>query len=193
MNKLISSSSANNNKRGTNTFISSNNKSAHLSSNTNILTPNAPIQNSLSNFASKLFSSGFSNSSNNNNQAQTLNEPLLLNQSNDTSTSSIAQSNKSLSEISNFTCSCSSFEPNLTLYFRVKFYVNEFLILRDQQTRYLYYLQLRQNYLSINHKMNEEKYFLLASLAMVADYGPFNSSAHINKYFDLNYYFPNWV
>ena len=82
---------------------------------------------------------------------------------------------------------------NLILYFRVKFYVTDPLLLRDKKTRYLYYLQLKQNFLSFNHRLNEEKYFILASLALVADYGNFNPNIHINKYFDLNHYFPIWV
>lgn len=81
----------------------------------------------------------------------------------------------------------------LTLEFRVKFYVSEMLLLRDSATRYLYYLQLRQNYLTINHKLSEEKYFILASLALVADYGTYDSGIHTGQYFDLKFYFPSWI
>lgn len=88
-------------------------------------------------------------------------------------------------------CRCNS--AALTLYFRVKFYVSEMLLLRSTFTRYLYYLQLRHNYLMINHKISEERYFILASLAIVADFGPFDKSKHTNKYFNINIYFPSWV
>lgn len=80
------------------------------------------------------------------------------------------------------------------LYFRVKFYVSDPLLLRDEKTRYLYYLQLKSNYLNINHKLNDEKYFELAALALYVDFGNFNEQIHSNhEYFKLNSYFPIWV
>lgn len=79
------------------------------------------------------------------------------------------------------------------MFFRVKYYVSDPLLLSEPKTRYLYYLQLRHNYLSINHKLSEEKYFSIASLALVADYGPFNPQFHTNTYFNIDLYFPKWV
>jgi hypothetical protein len=82
---------------------------------------------------------------------------------------------------------------NLKLYLRIKFYVNDPLLLGNTQTRQLYYMQLRQNYLNTNNRLNEEKYFQIASLALVADFGPFNASKHVDRYFDVSSYFPYWV
>jgi hypothetical protein len=84
-------------------------------------------------------------------------------------------------------------EPILKLYFKVKYYVSDPLLLTNQFTRYLYYLQLKHNYLNINHKISEEKYFELASLALVSDFGVYDSKVHTGKYFDLNLYFPKWL
>lgn len=75
----------------------------------------------------------------------------------------------------------------------VKYYVADPLVIHDLKTRYLYYLQLRRNYLNINHIMNEERYFIIASLAILVDYGPFNPSVHSGKYFEVDRYFPKWV
>lgn len=81
----------------------------------------------------------------------------------------------------------------LSLDFRVKFYVADMLLLCTANTRHLYYLQLKQNFLVMNYKLSEEKCFVLASLALVADYGPFDSNRHVGEYFDLKLYFPIWV
>lgn len=75
----------------------------------------------------------------------------------------------------------------------MKYYVTDPLVLRDSKTRYFYYLQLRRNYLNINHRMSDERYFVLASLALLVDYGPYESSAHFGKYFNPSLYFPKWV
>ena len=82
---------------------------------------------------------------------------------------------------------------SIELYFRVKFYVSDTLLLRSPQTRHLYYLQLRQNYLTMNHNISEENYFVLASLAIVADFGSYDPLKHVGQYFDINLYFPYWV
>ena len=84
-------------------------------------------------------------------------------------------------------------ESNMIFYFRVKFYVTDLLLLNDPLTRYCYYLQLRQNYLSINHKLSDERYFMMASLILVADYGPFNYDIHVGPYFNLNACLPQWI
>jgi hypothetical protein len=139
--------------------------------------------------ASATPSSGMTSTDMNTTIATTTNSPTV---------NAVNITNKSaISDMSNAycTCSCSSIEtvPNLVFHFRVKFFVNDPLLLRNPTTRHLYYLQLRKNYLSINHKISEEKYFQLASLAILVDYGHYNSKLHSNKYFDPNNYFPSWV
>jgi hypothetical protein len=108
---------------------------------------------------------------------------------------------KSLSELSCSTCptsgsgssSSSNDSSTLIVYFHVKFYVTDPLLLRDPQTRHLYYLQLRKNYLTLNLRMNDERYFVLASLGLIVDHGRFNSTIHTGSYFNINLYFPDWV
>jgi len=90
-------------------------------------------------------------------------------------------------------CQCKASISVITLEFRVKFYVSEMLLLRNTKTRYLYYLQLRQNFLKINHKISEEKYFILASLALVVDFGAYDNKVHVGEYFDVKLYFPVWI
>jgi hypothetical protein len=106
------------------------------------------------------------------------------------------QNPASYREFSSYLCNCNlhlNGENSIQLYFRVKFYVNDPLVLSQPKTRYLYYLQLRKNYLNFNIKLNEESYFMYASLALVADFGSFNSTLHIGKYFNINSYFPKWM
>ena len=68
-----------------------------------------------------------------------------------------------------------------------------FVVNRDPESRYLYYIQLKENFLNINHNISQERYFTLAALALQADYGNFNHETHKGNYFDINLYFPKWV
>ena len=45
----------------------------------------------------------------------------------------------------------------------------------------------------MSYRLSEETYFRLVSLALVADFGPFEPSRHTKKYFDAHAYFPRWV
>ena len=106
------------------------------------------------------------------------------------------QNPSSYREFSSCLCNCNQHivtDNFIQLYFRVKFYVNDPLVLSQPKTRYLYYLQLRKNYLNFNIKLNDECYFMYASLALVADFGAFNSNLHSGKYFNINSYFPKWI
>jgi hypothetical protein len=64
---------------------------------------------------------------------------------------------------------------------------------RDPESRHLYYFQLKENFLNINHNICQERYFTLAALALQADYGNYNHEIHKGIYFDINLYFPKWV
>ena len=107
-----------------------------------------------------------------------------LNLSNDFTDYSIRQSPQETESIN---------QSVIHFYFRVKFYVSDPLLLTSVSTRYLYYLQLRQNYLNVHHKLTEERYFELASLAIVADFGVYDPKVHSGRYFNLNLYFPSWI
>ena len=81
----------------------------------------------------------------------------------------------------------------LSLHFRVHFYVCDPLLLRTARARHLYYLQLRADLLATPYPLSEEKCFVLAALALVADLGPYDPHAHAHRYFDPARYFPDWV
>ncbi len=66
-------------------------------------------------------------------------------------------------------------------------------IFSDATTRHLYYLQLKENFLSINHNLRPEEYIKLVALSLQADYGNYDPCSHKYAYFDLNQYFPRWV
>ena len=63
----------------------------------------------------------------------------------------------------------------------------------ERATRLQYYLQLRDNLLHYSQSVSEEKCFLLAGLALQADFGPFNEDRHAGAYFDPRELFPAWV
>lgn len=58
--------------------------------------------------------------------------------------------------------------PALAFYFRVQFYVDSPLLLRDEATRHHYYLQLRHNAAG---RATSEQALALAGLALQADLG----------------------
>ena len=66
-------------------------------------------------------------------------------------------------------------------------------VCREKATRLQYYLQLRDNLLHYNQSVTEEKCFLLAGLALQADFGNFNQERHHGAYFDPREFFPAWV
>ncbi|KAK7506980.1 hypothetical protein BaRGS_00001831 [Batillaria attramentaria] len=84
-------------------------------------------------------------------------------------------------------------KPLLTLWFRVQFYVDQVVLLREKVTRHLYYLQLKENVLKYNHLYSEEKCFQLVGYALQADYGNYIPEKHTAGYFDPRQYFPAWI
>jgi hypothetical protein len=84
-------------------------------------------------------------------------------------------------------------KPCSTLYFRVHYYVTDPLLLSDQTSRYLYFIQLKNNYLTINHNLSQETIFKLGALLLEATHGTYDSNKHKGSYFDINQYFPKWI
>ncbi|XP_068085286.1 protein expanded [Anabrus simplex] len=83
--------------------------------------------------------------------------------------------------------------PSLVLYFRVQFYVDSPLLLRDEVTRHHYYLQLRDNVLHrglLHACSSQEVLYLLAGYALQADLGDYNEERHVGSYFQPADYFP---
>ncbi|KAL4237397.1 FERM domain-containing protein 6 [Mactra antiquata] len=83
--------------------------------------------------------------------------------------------------------------PILVLYFRVQFYVDQVVLLREKVTRHLYYLQLKDNVLNYHHGCLEEKCFQIAGYALQADYGNYTEASETDDYFDPREYFPAWM
>ncbi|KAK3600905.1 hypothetical protein CHS0354_013282 [Potamilus streckersoni] len=84
-------------------------------------------------------------------------------------------------------------QPVLTVYFRVQFYVDQVVLLREKATRHLYFLQLKENVLNYGHVCTEEKCFQFAALALQADIGSYSSVPSEGRYFDPREYFPAWI
>ncbi|KAL8610957.1 hypothetical protein ACOMHN_042573 [Nucella lapillus] len=83
--------------------------------------------------------------------------------------------------------------PLFTVWFRVQFYVDQVVLLREKVTRHLYYQQLRENVLKYDHLYNEEKCFQIVGFALQADFGNFLADKHSDGYFNPLLYFPAWM
>ncbi|CAB3989616.1 tyrosine- phosphatase non-receptor type 13-like isoform X1 [Paramuricea clavata] len=77
-----------------------------------------------------------------------------------------------------------------TMFFRVKYYVENICLLREQITRHLYYLQLRKDVLEGNVYVHEETALLLASYALQAEINEPNTGGPSSLYFAPEKYLP---
>ncbi|KAM7446420.1 Tyrosine-protein phosphatase non-receptor type 13 [Porites harrisoni] len=77
-----------------------------------------------------------------------------------------------------------------TIFFRVKYYVENICLLQQQGTRHLYYLQLRKDVLEGGIYVHEETAMLLASYALQAEVGDYNQTLHGSDYFVPEHYLP---
>lgn len=78
-----------------------------------------------------------------------------------------------------------------TIFFRVKYYVENICLLREQTTRHLYYLQLRKDVLEGNIYVHEETAMLLASYALQAEVSDQNVGGPSSLYFAPEKYLPH--
>uniref|UniRef100_A0A0B7AQ35 FERM domain-containing protein n=1 Tax=Arion vulgaris TaxID=1028688 RepID=A0A0B7AQ35_9EUPU len=81
----------------------------------------------------------------------------------------------------------------MDVWFRVQFYVDQVILLREKVTRHQYYLQLKDNVLEYNHVYSEEKCFQQAAYALQADFGNYVEEKHHSGYFHPSVYFPAWI
>ncbi|XP_063314846.1 tyrosine-protein phosphatase non-receptor type 13 isoform X2 [Pelobates fuscus] len=79
---------------------------------------------------------------------------------------------------------------NFTLFFRVKFFVDDVSLIQHSLTCHQYYLQQRKDILEERLHCDDETSLLLASLALQAEYGDYQPDVHSMAYFRLEHYLP---
>ncbi|XP_063271048.1 tyrosine-protein phosphatase non-receptor type 13 isoform X2 [Prinia subflava] len=79
---------------------------------------------------------------------------------------------------------------NFTLFFRIKFFVDDVSLIQHTLTCHQYYLQLRKDVLEDRMHCDDETALLLASLALQAEYGDYQAEVHGLSYFRLEHYVP---
>ncbi|KAM8939670.1 tyrosine-protein phosphatase non-receptor type 13 [Pelodytes ibericus] len=79
---------------------------------------------------------------------------------------------------------------NFTLYFRIKFFVDDVSLIQHSLTCHQYYLQQRKDILEERLHCDDETALLLASLALQAEYGDYQPEVHSMAYFRLEHYLP---
>ncbi|XP_077621275.1 tyrosine-protein phosphatase non-receptor type 13 isoform X6 [Crocuta crocuta] len=79
---------------------------------------------------------------------------------------------------------------NFTLFFRIKFFMDDVSLIQHTLTCHQYYLQLRKDILEERVHCDDETSLLLASLALQAEYGDYQPEVHGMSYFRLEHYLP---
>ncbi|XP_047421829.1 tyrosine-protein phosphatase non-receptor type 13 isoform X11 [Sciurus carolinensis] len=79
---------------------------------------------------------------------------------------------------------------NFTLFFRIKFFMDDVSLIQHTLTCHQYYLQLRRDILEERMHCDDETSLLLASLALQAEYGDYQPEVHGVSYFRLEHYLP---
>ncbi|XP_021104511.1 tyrosine-protein phosphatase non-receptor type 13 isoform X19 [Heterocephalus glaber] len=79
---------------------------------------------------------------------------------------------------------------NFTLFFRIKFFMEDISLIQHTLTCHQYYLQLRKDILEERIHCDDETSLLLASLALQAEYGDYQLEVHGVSYFRMEHYLP---
>nr|XP_044998505.1 tyrosine-protein phosphatase non-receptor type 13 isoform X10 [Jaculus jaculus] len=79
---------------------------------------------------------------------------------------------------------------DFTLFFRIKFFMDDVSLIQHNLTCHQYYLQLRKDILEERMHCDDETSLLLASLALQAEYGDYQPEVHGMSYFRLEHYLP---
>ncbi|XP_052054625.1 tyrosine-protein phosphatase non-receptor type 13 isoform X3 [Apodemus sylvaticus] len=79
---------------------------------------------------------------------------------------------------------------DFTLFFRIKFFMDDVSLIQHSLTCHQYYLQLRKDLLEERVHCDDEAALLLASLALQAEYGDYQPEVHGVSYFRLEHYLP---
>ncbi|XP_035670217.1 tyrosine-protein phosphatase non-receptor type 13-like [Branchiostoma floridae] len=81
-------------------------------------------------------------------------------------------------------------EVKFTVFFRVKYYVENVSSLKHQLTRHQFYLQLRRDVLEERTHCPSDSAVSLAALALQAEFGDYSPDAHGHNYFLVEHYLP---
>ncbi|XP_055450525.1 tyrosine-protein phosphatase non-receptor type 13 isoform X1 [Psammomys obesus] len=79
---------------------------------------------------------------------------------------------------------------DFTLFFRIKFFMDDVSLIQHNLTCHQYYLQLRKDILEERVHCDDDASLLLASLALQAEYGDYQPEVHGVSYFRLEHYLP---
>ncbi|XP_042637982.1 tyrosine-protein phosphatase non-receptor type 13 [Orycteropus afer afer] len=79
---------------------------------------------------------------------------------------------------------------NFTMFFRIKFFMDDVSLIQHTLTCHQYYLQLRKDILEERMHCDDETSILLASLALQAEYGDYQPEVYGMSYFRLEHYLP---
>ncbi|XP_007651738.3 LOW QUALITY PROTEIN: tyrosine-protein phosphatase non-receptor type 13 isoform X1 [Cricetulus griseus] len=79
---------------------------------------------------------------------------------------------------------------DFTMFFRIKFFMDDVSLIQHSLTCHQYYLQLRKDILEERLHCDDEPSLLLASLALQAEYGDYQPEVHGMSYFRLEHYLP---
>ncbi|XP_075400170.1 tyrosine-protein phosphatase non-receptor type 13 isoform X4 [Tenrec ecaudatus] len=79
---------------------------------------------------------------------------------------------------------------SFTMFFRIKFFMDDVSLIQHTLTCHQYYLQLRKDLLEERMHCDDETSVLLASLALQAEYGDYQPEVYGVSYFRLEHYLP---
>ncbi|KAI4881467.1 hypothetical protein NFI96_012213 [Prochilodus magdalenae] len=84
-------------------------------------------------------------------------------------------------------------DVSFTLFLRIRFFHDDVNLIQHSMTKHQYYLQLRKDILEERLRCDMENAMLLASLALQAEFGDYQTELHGKTYFRTEHYLPAYV
>uniref|UniRef100_A0A8C1RR66 Tyrosine-protein phosphatase non-receptor type 20 n=1 Tax=Cyprinus carpio TaxID=7962 RepID=A0A8C1RR66_CYPCA len=81
-------------------------------------------------------------------------------------------------------------DVNFNLFLRIKFFQDDISLIQHTMTKHQYYLQLRKDILEERVRCDLENAMILASLALQAEFGDYQTALHGKTYFRTEHYLP---
>lgn len=81
-------------------------------------------------------------------------------------------------------------DVNFNLFLRIKFFQDDVSLIQHTMTKHQYYLQLRKDILEERVRCDLENSMILASLALQAEFGDYQTELHGKTYFRTEHYLP---